>query len=316
MYHDKDDQEEIHMIQKEVLEIFPQRLQRLLQPSVPDWQTLEEIRIRCGKVPVLKIRGKKYETGKSGDAVTQREIREIVDSISRYSLYAFEEEVKKGYLTIPGGHRVGMTGKVLMERGEVRAFRNLVFLNVRISHEMIGCSDSLMPYFFQGNQFLSTLIVSPPGAGKTTLLRDIVRNLANGGKEYEPFTVAVIDERSEIAGCYQGVPQKDVGRHCDVLDGCEKAEGIHRMIRSMSPEVVAVDEIGTKRDCEALGEALTSGCGLIATVHGRSIRHLLEKPSLNRILEAGMFERIVFLSGGEVGRVQAIYDGKGKEKIL
>ncbi len=304
------------MLQEEILAIFPERLKKILSVTGNDWGKLQEIRIRCGKSLILVSEGKKMAPAQDNKVITPEEFREILNYISNYSLYAFEEEIKKGYLTIPGGHRVGLAGKTVMENDRVKTIRSPAFMNVRVSHEIKGCSDRILPHLFQGDGFLSTLIVSPPGAGKTTLLRDIVRNLANGSGTFSPKTVSVIDERSEIAGCYHGIPQKDVGQHTDVLDGCSKQEGIPIMLRSMAPEVIAVDEIGAEKDYDALNMALTSGCGLVATVHGSSVKHLREKNTMNRILQEKMFQRILLLQPGTPGRIQKICDSEGRVMAL
>lgn len=300
------------MEKEEILQILPERIRYGVAKAVTEWEFLQEIHIRSGRGIVLVIKGKKVFPDRDGQVVGKRDLQEILEYISNYSLYAFEEEIRKGYLTIPGGHRVGVAGKVLMEEGRVRTVRHITFLNIRISREVRGCADRVMPYLFEQDRFMPTLIVSPPGAGKTTLLRDIVRQTATGGRTFKAKNVSVIDERSEIAGCYMGVPQRDVGLHCDVLDGCHKQEGIYMMLRSMAPEVMAVDEIGAQQDYEALNTALTSGCSLLATVHGNSFQHIREKPQLGRMLEEKMFERIIFLKGGELGKVVGIYDGKGQ----
>lgn len=289
------------MEKKEVLRVFPERLQRLLQKEVNEWDNLQEIRLRNGMPVMIVEKGEKRIPGQDGQVVTEREFREVIEKISNYSLYAFEEELKRGFLTIPGGHRVGVAGKAVLEQGKVKTLRNLSSLNVRLAHEIRGCADRIMPYLYEERRFLSTLIVSPPGGGKTTLLRDIIRNVAKQKK------VSVIDERSEIAACYQGIPQNDMGRFCDVLDTCPKAEGIVMMVRSLSPEVIAVDEIGTDKENEALRYALTSGCALLASVHGDSLSHVREK------MEPAMFQRIVLLEGeGHPGKIRKIYDEKGQ----
>ncbi|MCH5251687.1 MAG: stage III sporulation protein AA [Lachnospiraceae bacterium] len=301
------------MKKEEILQVLPERLQNLIEGAVPDWEVLQEIHIRCGKMITLTLRGKKIVPEQNGQVVSRKEFRETLEYISNYSLYAFEEEIRKGYLTIPGGHRIGVAGKVVLEQGKVRTLRHISFLNIRISHEIKGCAKEVLPYLFEQDRFLSTLLVSPPGAGKTTLLRDIVRNVASGGSFFSARNVSVVDERSEIAGCYLGVPQKDVGKYCDVLDACPKSEGIRMMIRSMAPEVIAVDEIGTRQDYEAMTYALTSGCALLATVHGNSLQHIREKPLWGQILTEQMFRRIVFLQiGNAPGMIRAVYDGKGQ----
>lgn len=299
-------------MQEEIRNLFPERIRRVLDFSGIAEDELQEIRIRCGKSIVLSAGGRKVIPHQGGRTVDPGEFREILDHISNYSLYAFEEEIKKGYLTIPGGHRIGLAGRAVMERDAVKTMRNLSFLNIRISHERKGCADKLFSRLFEGTRFLSTLIVSPPGGGKTTLLRDIVRKLACGGRDSPAMNVSVVDERSEIAACYKGIPQRDVGTHCDVLDGCSKREGIQMMLRSMAPEVIAVDEIGTDEDMAALNMALTSGCSLLATVHGSSMAQLREKRVMGQILSAGMFERIVILDVGAPGRIGAVCDGGGR----
>ena len=261
----------------------------------------------------LCIRGMKRLPNQNGQVVSRKEFREVLEYISRYSLYAFEEEIRRGFLTIPGGHRIGLAGQVVAENGKVKTMKYISFLNIRIAHEIKGCANPVLPYLFEKGEFLSTLIASPPGAGKTTMLRDIIRQVASGGKMFTEKTVSVIDERSEIAGSYMGKPTKDVGIHCDVLDACGKAEGIGMMIRSMAPEIVAVDEIGTEEDFEVLQMALTTGCALLATIHGSSIRQLKEKPYLHKMFAERMFQRIIFLEkNGIPGQIQKIYDAKGQ----
>lgn len=302
-------------MQEEILAIFPERIRRMLEQSGVSEDALQEIRIRCGQNVVLIVSGKKQVCDPSDAPVDWREFGEIIQHISNYSLYAFEEEIRKGYLTIPGGHRIGLAGRVVMENNRVRTMKNLSFLNVRVSHERKGCADALFPGLVEGDRFLSTLIVSPPGGGKTTLLRDIVRKLASGDRVFLPRTVSVVDERSEIAGCYKGIPQKDVGIHCDVLDACGKQEGIRMMLRSMAPEVIAVDEIGTEKDCDALNTALTSGCALLATAHGNSLEQLRRNFAMKQMLSAGMFERIVLMNTGVPGQIRGVYDAGGQVVI-
>lgn len=162
------------MKQEEIIQILPERIRRIVQQSVREWDYLQEIHIRSGGSIILVIQGEKVMPDQGGQVVGNREFREILEYISNYSMYAFEEELRKGYLTIPGGHRVGVAGKVLMEQGQVKTIRHMAFLNIRVSHEVTGCADRVMPYLFEKGRFLSTLIVSPPGAGKTTLLLSLI----------------------------------------------------------------------------------------------------------------------------------------------
>lgn len=297
------------MRKEEILQVLPERIRHLTERAAPDFDILQEIRIRSGKPLVLIIQGQKIVPNQNGQTVSRREFRETLEYISNYSLYAFEDEIRKGYLTIPGGHRVGLAGKAVVEGGDVKTIRNISFLNLRVSHEVKGCADPVLPYLYSRGGFLSTLIVSAPGGGKTTLLRDLVRQLSSGGRMGRGKNVSIVDERSEIAGCYMGVPQRDVGICTDVLDACPKEEGMYMMIRSMAPEILAVDEVGTEGDYRALQYAVTSGCALLATVHGDSMEDLWEKPLMNKMVSERMFSRIVLLRQREI---EGIYDNRGK----
>lgn len=300
------------MYQEEIMPLLPERIRRILQRYVKSEPKLQEIRIRRGYPLVLQYRGEMLVPEAGGSVVSETEFKEVLSRISKYSLYAFEEEIRKGYITIPGGHRIGLLGHTVVENNEIKAVRNISFLNIRISHEIRGSADRLMPYVMEGDRFLSTLLVSSPGGGKTTLLRDMIRQLATGGERFRGRNVSVVDERSEIAGCYQGVPQKQVGLFCDVVDACPKAIGMMMVIRSMAPEVVAVDEVGTAEDLEAMKYALTSGCALLATIHGESQKQMKQKPLFDRIMKAEMFDRYVYLGTQKSpGICREIYDGRG-----
>jgi stage III sporulation protein AA len=159
---------------------------------------------------------------------------------------------------------------------------------------------------------LHTLIISPPCCGKTTLLRDIIRLISDGGKDRAGLTVGVVDERSEIGACYMGVPQNDLGIRTDVLDCCPKAKGMLMLIRAMSPRVIAVDEVGSKEDIEAIEYVINCGCKLIATVHGNSLLDVKGKPLLKKLIEDKLFERYILLSNkGSVGHLEEVYDREG-----
>lgn len=284
---------------QEIFSLLPTRLSSILKKNISDWKKLQEIRIRQGKRMSVRYQGRlQIPEGQERD-VTLMECKEILSQISQHSLYAFEEEIRRGYLTLPCGHRIGVVGRVVMEQGEVRTLRHITCLNIRISHEIEGCADWLMPYVLNEYQLYSTLIVSPPGGGKTTLLRDLIRNVS------KQFNVSLVDERSEIAGCYQGIPQRDVGPHCDVIDGCPKAIGMEMVLRSMGPDVIAVDEIGTKEDYRAMQQACVSGCSLLATMHGADV---------SRIREKELFQRYILLGGSKKpGKVIGIYNERGQQ---
>ena len=246
--------------------------------------------------------------------VTRQDLKETLEYVCGYSLYAYEDEIRQGYISVQGGHRVGVTGKVLLNGDRIRGMKYISCITVRLSHQIPGCADAVMPYIQSRNHISHTLIISPPRCGKTTLLRDVIRQLSNGREGIPGVTVGVVDERSEIGGSYQGIPQNDVGIRTDVLDCCSKAEGMVMLLRSMAPQVIAVDEIGNYEDIRAIEMTLNSGCKLLATVHGSSIDEIRKKPLLERLIKEHVFERYIILqkeTAGKIGKVREIYDERG-----
>lgn len=288
-----------------------------------DFLGIQEIRMRVQAPLFIIYHGIEYAVTEQGKLtkeiekayrITKQDIKEALELISSYSMYAYEEELRQGYITIIGGHRIGMAGKIIMNDRNIKTMRYISFLNIRLSHEVKGCATELLPHLVDGkNGIHHTLILSPPRCGKTTLLRDIIRQLSNGSDEWNGVTVGVVDERSEIGACYLGEPQNDLGMRTDVLDGCPKAQGMMMLIRTMSPQVIAVDEIGSKEELEAMEYAVNCGCRLIATVHGNSFQDLLGKPILRNMVKEHIFERIVQLKDREnPGKACLIMDGLGK----
>ena len=275
--------------------------------------------LESGRLPGCRQAGQAGENG--GDfsprIVTEKDLRETVECMGNYSLYAYEEELRQGFLTVRGGHRVGVAGKVILEHGAVKSIRSISSLNVRFAHQVRGCGEKILPWVTQEGRFLSSLLISPPGGGKTTLLRDLIRLLSDGfetekGGFVPGVNVGVVDERSEIAACLKGVPQNDLGSRADVLDGCPKALGMMMLVRSMAPAVLAADEIGGEEDLRAVEYAATCGCRLLATIHGRSVGEIRRKPLFERILGERIFERFVILGGERAGQVREIADGTGR----
>ena len=245
--------------------------------------------------------------------MTRQDLKETLEYISGYSLYACEDELRQGYISVQGGHRVGVTGKVILDRGNIRSIKYISCINVRLAHQILGCADAVMPFIRKKEKICHTLLISPPGCGKTTLLRDIVRQISNGNEKFPGMTVGLVDERGELAGCYQGVPQNDVGMRTDVLDGCPKAEGMQLLIRSMSPTVVAVDELGKEEDFRAVESVIHCGCTLLATAHGNSLEDIMEQPFFQKLKNMQIFERYIILGRqNRNGRIVQILDGKGK----
>lgn len=307
--------------EESVLKIFPSRIRQALEQTELNMENLQEIRVRVGQPLLCVYRGREFflagngkleEQEKNPVTVSGEELLETVSYVSRYSLYAFDEELRQGYITIPGGHRVGIAGKIVMEREKIRSVRYISFLNVRLSHEKKGCADRVFPYLVKNGRFCHTLIISPPRCGKTTLLRDIIRQASNGNDLLAGQNVGVVDERSEIGGSYRGVPQNDLGIRTDVLDCCPKAEGMMMLVRSMAPDIVAVDEIGDYRDSRAIETVFHCGCRLLATVHGSSMEDILKKPLLQRLVQYRCFERYIVLDQEkEAGHVRDIFDERG-----
>lgn len=276
-------------------------------------EQIEEIRLNADQPLFLTSGGKRYRmSGPLTGKISSCTIDEVFHSILGHSAYAYQDELSKGYVTIEGGHRVGICGRTVMERGEVKSIKDISSLNIRRSREWIGVSDRILPHLFDPEgRFLHTLIVSPPLCGKTTLLRDLIRNLAGLG-----FRVGVCDERSEIAGTYQGSPGFDLGLGTDVLDGCPKEVGMVMLIRAMSPDVIATDEIGKPEDLYGIESALCAGVSLVTTIHGREYGDLL-RSGIGELVEKGIFQRILYLTNSPaIGTVAAITDGINHSLVL
>ncbi len=307
------------MKQTEVYQYLSVRL-RMIFSKLPPAIRINEIRLRIGQPVIIETdEGEMFisETGQPaliGQAyrVCERDIKETLEYISNYSLYAYEEELKNGYITIPGGNRIGICGRTVVDLNGVKTMRNIGSVNIRMAHEVSGCSDCYMEKLFENNEICNTMIISPPCSGKTTMLRDIVRNLSNGFASHTGQCVGVVDERSEIAACCYGVPQNNVGIRTDVMDGCPKSYGMIMLIRSMAPKVIAVDEIGSREDVEALEYCVNCGSRMLVTIHGSSIKEIQGKKLLERLFEKKIFNRFIVLSGmPKKGSVAGIYNAEG-----
>lgn len=313
----------VTLISQEILPVLPNKIRELITELPGDiLEQLEEIRLRQGKPLLLSLtrddvmvteQGQPSTVAEFSYTVTDKDLMRAVQLISGSSVYAFEEDIKNGFITIRGGHRIGISGKVITDRGKVKTIKHITSLNLRIAREITGAADRVMPYLLDPitKKFHHTLIISPPRCGKTTLLRDIIRQVSIGipNLDFKGCTIGVVDERSEIAGCYNGLPQKDVGFRTDVLDACPKAEGMMMMIRAMGPQVIATDEIGREQDAAALEEALNAGIKVLTTAHGKDREEISQRPVMRYIMEQGIFERLVILGRSKgVGTVEDIID--------
>ena len=234
-------------LKQEIVNLFPVRLRQILEALPLDFARLEEIRMRCGQPILFRIAGKEMgitgsgdltELGSSGkldnweklEKIREKELKDTLEIMGGFSLYAAEEELRQGFFTVRGGHRIGVAGRVILKDRQITGLKAASFLNVRVAHEIKGCADQVLPFLYVNGKFVSTLIVSPPGCGKTTLLRDLIRQVSDGSSQkagkcsFAGVNVGVADERSELGACYQGVPQNDLGMRTDVLDGCPKSD--------------------------------------------------------------------------------------------
>ncbi len=286
-------------------EIFPAAYRIYFRMAEGRAEQVSEIRLRISRPAILMegsrevfLRGDGAYTDKMEQAwrPDRQALSEIVSHLCQYSLYAYEDELRQGYITIEGGHRVGIVGQAVQENaGSIRTIKHISAINIRIAHQILGAAIPVLPYVYRRGSICNTLIVSPPGCGKTTMLRDLVRQIS-GGNAYGPArTVGVVDERSEIAGCYMGLPQNDLGPRSDVLDACPKALGMMMLLRSMSPAVLAVDELGSGEEIRAVRMAASCGVSLVATIHGMDMQDVQGKPGMGALLSEGIFTCVLVL---------------------
>jgi len=278
---------------EQAVRALPLHLRRgALALSPGEMERAEELRLRVGRP--LSVVLPEGERSCGGPPVEVRDLEQLVEMASRASLHAVLDQVRRGYLTMEGGHRIGLCGTAVLREGEIHSLSALSSANVRITRAVPEAAEGVMGAICPGGRLESTLILAPPGLGKTTLLRDVIRRVS-GGVGVRPLRVALADERGEVAALYRGTPQLDVGERTDVLEGCPKAQGLMLLLRAMNPQVLAADEITAPEDVQAL--ELAAGCGavLLATAHGRDRSDLLRRPVYRRLLEAGIFERLVLI---------------------
>jgi|GEM_PF-102496 len=309
-------------IDRDIAPFLPPRLRPLIT-QLPQEQKarLVELRLRVGRplAAVLRGDGQWFISAQglvrhpaAAESVTADDGARLLAAVSRSSVYALEDAFRQGYVTLPGGHRVGFCGEAAVEAGDLRTWRHVASFNIRIARAVPGAADAVLPRLVAaGGRIRHTLVVSPPACGKTTLLRDLARQISWGVPSLglAGQAVAIVDERSEIAACRDGIPQHDVGPCTDVCDRCPKAPGMLLMIRAMAPRVLVTDELGTPADAAAVLEAVHAGVSVVASAHGASWEEVARRPALAPLVQNGAFERAVILSRRRgPGTVEAILD--------
>ena len=299
--------------------VLPMRIYAILHNFTVKYnQTINEIRLRTelplcvltnGENVFLTQQGDPTSSWATGYIVSNKEIHDIFMVACRNSVYAYSEQLKNGFLTLSGGHRMAIAGRVVYERDRISTMQNISSLSIRIAGEKKGCSLPLFQELIQNRQIRSCAIISPPGGGKTTMLRDLARCFSLRG-----YAVCLIDERGEFAGMTQGVSAYDLGALCDVLDGCQKKDGLMMALRCLSPSVMIVDELGSEEEAEAVLEGINGGVPTIFSIHAATLLQAIRRKPLMRLLEKGVPDIFTVLSGSDnPGIIHQLYNMANRE---
>lgn len=283
---------------RQAASVLPEAL-RLAAESVPEQgqKDAEEFRLRCGRPMSVLVRGE--EVVLHNTRVSQEELRTVLGKGSGYSVHSVYEQLCGGFLTLQGGHRIGICGEASVKAGEIRGVRTVSSVSVRIAKAVESAGDSLLKTIVDNRGRVgNTLLLAPPGAGKTTLLRDLIRRIS-GGIGVKACRVGVADERREIAALWDGEAQFDLGARTDVMSDCSKAKAVHILVKGMNPQVIAMDEITAEEDLEALLWAAGCGVTLLATAHGESRESLSLRPLYRKLLDANVFAKLVVIERQE-----------------
>lgn len=291
---------------EDVLDYLAENIKNEIIKYMSNVQDVEEIRLRTNKPIILK--------NSNGNnllihLVSKEELLQTFQKVCEQSIYSYQKQICEGFITIKGGHRVGITGSCVIENGKIININYISSLNFRIAREKKEVSNNIFKYVFNNDEISNTLIISKPGCGKTTILRDLVRKIST------KKTCGIVDERGEIAAMYKGEPQNDIGILSDVMDNCTKSDGMKMLIRSMSPEVIVCDEIGSKQDIEAINYAMCSGVKGIFTAHGNSLEEIMLNEQINQLLEKYIVQIIIILDDKKRGEIKNIYKLQNKSYI-
>ncbi|MGI6083842.1 MAG: stage III sporulation protein AA [Acetivibrionales bacterium] len=305
---------------------LPERIKKAVKGIKNEYKTeLEEIRIRSG-LPLMGVfSGADYFIGEEGLLshnrkfalnITPKEVNTLFLLLCEQSIYAYQDDIVRGFITLKGGHRAGICGTVVYEGDRIKAIKDISSVNIRFSRQVKGCARNIFPQLIRNRQDIyNTLILSPPRCGKTTVLRDLCRMISQGleNDNYKGLRTAVVDERSELAASFKGVPQNDLGPRTDVLDGCRKSQGIEMMLRGMAPQVIIVDELGAMDDAGAVRMAWNAGVRIIATAHAFGLEDFRRRLGIGQLADKGGFERIILLGMDNGKRWTKVMDANGDE---
>lgn len=293
-------------------ELFEEPLSEIFEKYV-NLNKVNEIRLRLNKRIVVYIAGKPYYLSYEGITndqekaiiVSREMLYNIIKRATEHSLYAVNNQLKQGFITVSGGVRIGICGEVVIENGVVQTVKNFSSINIRIAKEVKNCSLGILDILLQGG-FSNTLIISPPGCGKTTLIRDILWQMSERSYTYN---ILLADERYEIANCFNGQPMLNVGEFTDVISGAEKGYAFECGIRSMSPDILVTDELATSKDIESIINIANSGIKLLCSVHAKDLDDLKTKPQFKMLIEQKIFKRFVVLSKTRgLGTIEGVFD--------
>ncbi len=296
----------------EVSSCLPEKIKKeLLNMYEEEKNAISEIRLRINRPVELVYINKRSAFFHKDEMISKEQMEEMIENICQSSLYSYIEQLKNGFITINGGHRVGICGSGVGNGQVISAISDISSLIFRISRQVKGFADSIINKLTDGSAVRSTLVISPPAYGKTTLLCDIARQLSDGFKGFGGCRVCLADERGEISGISGGIPQRDVGFRTDVMDGVKKNIALEMLVRSMSPDVIIADEIGSEDDGESITFGALCGVGLICSTHGSSFEEIHKKPVIQKLLELKIFSRIVVIRQPCMVSSDDVYDAEG-----
>lgn len=291
----------------EILNYVPKHLQTILTNTFKvAGDSIQEIRVRIGMPLIVGTVSGSFAVLADGSVspaiggaymVSDSDLRQIFQAICENSVYAYLDDIRQGFITIKGGHRVGFAGRAVVADGKIENFREISSLNIRVAREITGAANEIIGSVLSpAGSVINTLIVSPPMGGKTTILRDLARQISDRG-----IKTAIVDDRGELAALYRGVPQNDIGVQSDVIENAPKAEAVIMMLRAMSPQLMITDEIASEEDAAAIAQCFGTGVSVIGTTHGDSIEEIEARESLKPLIGGAGFKRIILLQKEGVG---------------